>query len=160
MEKFNNGIPKLLLWKCLHTVMFITTGEAEKTLDNECHDKTTGYCLTLPGKTLYLTPLLSQKKFRSYGHKDGAVKAFYKLQQEGLGKTHLVGSSRANPVSISIAPQLYSHSVISVMQQYEFTKEPIPEEKEKRMELIRKLSKYNVSLTQYDSAMHLPEIKP
>jgi hypothetical protein len=61
-------------------------------------NKTAGYCLTLPGKTLFLTPLLSQKKFRSYGNKDGAVKAFFQLEEEGLGKTHIVGNSKANPV--------------------------------------------------------------
>lgn len=58
-----------------------------------------GYTITLPGKRLYLTPLLSQKKFRSYGNKDGAVKAFYQLEKEGLGKTSVIGNSRSNPVS-------------------------------------------------------------
>ena len=29
---------------------------------------TAGYCLSLPGKTLYLTPLLPMKKFCKRGH--------------------------------------------------------------------------------------------
>lgn len=44
------------------------------------------YCLVLPGKTLYLTPLLNIKKFRAHGNKDGAVTAFFQLQEENLGK--------------------------------------------------------------------------
>ena len=78
-------------------------------------NKIAGYTITLPGKTLYLTPLLSQKKFRAYGNKDGAVKAFFQLENEaffqleneaffqleneGLGKTAVIGNSRSNPVS-------------------------------------------------------------
>ena len=46
------------------------------------------------------------------------------------------------------------------MQQYEFTKVGIPEESEKKMDLGKKLRKYNVSLAQYDSALRLKEIKP
>jgi len=48
--------------------------------------ETAGYCLTLPGKTLYLTPLLAQKKLRKKRNKDGAVRVFYLLQEEGLRK--------------------------------------------------------------------------
>lgn len=44
------------------------------------------------------------------------------------------------------------------MQQYEFKKVEIPKESEKRVDLSKKLGKYNVSLTQYDSALRLPEI--
>lgn len=40
---------------------------------------TAGYCLSLPGKTLYLTPLLPMKKFCKRGHKNGAIRAFYRL---------------------------------------------------------------------------------
>lgn len=58
------------------------------------------YCLVLPGKTLYLTPLLNIKKFRAHGNKDGAVTAFFQLQEENLGKICVIGNSRANPVSI------------------------------------------------------------
>ncbi len=63
-------------------------------------DDTAGFCLTLPGKTLYLTPLLALKKFRKKGNKDGAVKAFFRLQQEGLGRVlELQGGKGTNSVS-------------------------------------------------------------
>ena len=65
-------------------------------------DKTVAHCLTLPGKTLHLTPLLNQKKFRGYGNKEAAVRVFYKLEEEGLGKTLIIGPSRVNPVSIIV----------------------------------------------------------
>lgn len=42
------------------------------------------------------------------------------------------------------------------MQQYEFKNVEIPKESEKRVDLSKKLGKY-VSLTQYDSALRLPE---
>ena len=58
-------------------------------------DATIGYCLTLPGKILYLTPLLAAKKFRS---REGAVRAFYRIE-EGLGKVSIVGgTSKLNQV--------------------------------------------------------------
>lgn len=62
---------------------------------DNCEDHmTASYCLTLPGKVLYLTPLLSAKKFRNRGNKDGAVRAFMKLEEEGLGKTYVIGGSK------------------------------------------------------------------
>ena len=64
-------------------------------------DKVAAHCLTLPGKTLYLTPLLAQKKFRGYGNKDSAVRAFFKLEEDGLGKTFVIGTSRVNPVRMN-----------------------------------------------------------
>ena len=36
----------------------------------------------------------------------------------------------------------------------------MPEESSKKIELGKKLNKYGVSLTQYDSALGLKEIKP
>ena len=64
-------------------------------------DARAGYCLTLPGKTLYLSPLLALKKFRNKGNKDGAVRSFYRLQDEGFGKVkEIVGSKGATAVSI------------------------------------------------------------
>ena len=65
-------------------------------------DDKTAHCLTLPGKTLHLTPLLNQKKFRGYGNKEAAVRSFFKLEEEGLGKTLIIGPSRVNPVSINV----------------------------------------------------------
>ena len=57
-------------------------------------DTTAAFCLTLPGETLYLTPLLNGKKFRNRGNKDGAVRAFLQLEEEGLGKTLIIGGSK------------------------------------------------------------------
>ena len=67
-------------------------------------DETAGFCLCLPGKTLYLTPLLALKKFRKKGNKDGAVRAFYQLQEEGLGKVlELTGTKGISSVSALIS---------------------------------------------------------
>ena len=57
-------------------------------------DAIAAYCLTLPGETLYLTPCLLQKKFRNRGNKDGAVRAFLQLEEEGMGKTLVVGGDQ------------------------------------------------------------------
>ena len=63
-------------------------------------DETAAFCLSLPGKTLYLTPLLALKKFRKRGNKDGAVRAFYRLHEEGLGKVlEVTGSKGTSSVS-------------------------------------------------------------
>lgn len=62
---------------------------------NDEDGNTAGYCLSLPGKTLYLTPLLAMK-FRKRGNKDGAIRAFYRLEEEGLGKVLEVAGSKGN----------------------------------------------------------------
>lgn len=62
-------------------------------------DATAAFCLTLPGKKLHLTPLLAAKKFRARGNKEGALRAFYQLEEEGLGKVLIVGGgSKATQV--------------------------------------------------------------
>ena len=72
-------------------------GEADE------QDTTAGYCLTLPGKKLYLTPLLAMKKFRKKGNKDGALKAFYQLEEEGLGKVlEVAGTKSTSSVSTTL----------------------------------------------------------
>ena len=62
--------------------------------------QTATYCLTLPGKELFLSPFLSNKKFREKGNKEGAIKAFDLLQQEGLGQvmetTSVRGTSKVD----------------------------------------------------------------
>ena len=55
---------------------------------------TVGFCLTLPGRKLYLTPLLALKKFRKRGNKEGAIAAFYQLEEDGLGKVLEMASSK------------------------------------------------------------------
>ncbi len=73
------------------------TGEAA--VEGLCDDDATAaYCLHLPGKILYLSPLLAQKKFRKRGNKDGAVRAFYQLDAEGLGKVLEVGCGKGTSV--------------------------------------------------------------
>ena len=69
------------------------TEEQEVTDEDGC---TAGYCLSLPGRTLYLTPLLAMKTFRKRGNKDGAIKAFYRLEEEGLGKVLEVAGSKGS----------------------------------------------------------------
>ena len=44
------------------------------------------YTLTLPGRILDLSTLLSNKKYRNRGNKDGALAAMKKLESDGLGK--------------------------------------------------------------------------
>ena len=59
------------------------------------------FCLTLPGQTLYLTPLLALKKFRKRGNKDGAIRAFYCLQEQGLDKVLEIGGNKGTS-SVSV----------------------------------------------------------
>ena len=47
----------------------------------------------LPGKMLYLSKLLAPKKFCNKGNKDGAVRAFYNLE-DGLGNVLEVGKGK------------------------------------------------------------------
>ena len=43
------------------------------------------HCLKLSGTVLNVSVLLDKKKFRSYGHKEGALKGFRLLQVDDLG---------------------------------------------------------------------------
>lgn len=43
------------------------------------------HCLKIPGKLLDVSILLDKKKFRAYENKDGALKGFRQLQEDGLG---------------------------------------------------------------------------
>lgn len=52
----------------------------------------------------------------------------------------------------------FSH--VLQMQQFELEKASIPTSKEERIEFARKLSKYNISLTQYEHILARAEIKP
>ena len=61
-------------------------------------ENTASYCLTLPGKVLYLTPLLNAKKFRKRGNKDGAIRAFYKLAENGLGEVVEYGGTKGTTI--------------------------------------------------------------
>ena len=49
----------------------------------------------LSGSVLYLTPLLNAKKFRKLNaKKDDVVRAFYQLEEEGLGKTLVIDGNK------------------------------------------------------------------
>jgi hypothetical protein len=72
-----------------------TQGQSEEQEDEITSDgATAAFTLTLPGKTLYLSKLLSLKKYRNRGNKDGAVRAFYRLEEGGFGRVFEVGGSK------------------------------------------------------------------
>ena len=72
-------------------------------ISTSADDAIAGFCLTLPGKTLYLTPLLTAKKFRGRGNKEGALRAFYQLEEEDFGRVLVVGgSSRVSQVTSTL----------------------------------------------------------
>ena len=82
-------------------------------ISTSADDATAGFCLTLPGKTLYLTPLLTAKKFRGRGNKEGALRAFYQLEEEHFGRVLVVGgSSRVSQVT-NYATLVHSHPLMS-----------------------------------------------
>lgn len=60
-------------------------------VEDSTDDVCAAQCLLLPGKTLHLSYLLVKKKFKKFGNKDGAVRAFYKLEVAGLGEVIEVG---------------------------------------------------------------------
>ena len=72
---------------------------------------TAAYCLSLPGKTVFLTHLLSLKKFWRSGNKDGALRAIYKLEEEGLGKLLEVAGSKGSQCVSSCTMQMKSTKV-------------------------------------------------
>ena len=57
-----------------------------------------GFCLMLPGRKLYIQPLLAMKKFRHRDNKRGAVRAIYLLEKEGLGKVIEIRNSKSSIV--------------------------------------------------------------
>ena len=137
-------------------------------------DATAAHCLKLPGKTLYLTPLLAQKKFRKWGNKEGAIRAFYQLEAEGLGTTLEVGGSKGTALVWSACHFVHMISIGALLQQwtigtqytsfyfqqYEFEKATIPEDMEEKTEFVKKLARYIVSLVQYARILQQKEIKP
>ena len=89
----------------LHSANCLHVGHDEvRASPVEAHaNNTAGYCLTLPGRKLYLTPLLGMKKFRKRGNKEGALTAFYHIEEDGLGKLlELQGSKGTSTVSYDL----------------------------------------------------------
>ena len=79
---------------CCTRVHLYTIGGPDDKVVQE--NPTAAYCLLLPGRKLYLSPLLAMKKFRNKGNKEGAIRAMHKLEDEGLGKVLIVSGSRGN----------------------------------------------------------------
>ena len=63
--------------------------------------ETAAHCLKLPGNLLSVSTLLDKKKFRTYGHKIGAVSGFRLLQDDGLGTLEPCGGRGQNKVKHS-----------------------------------------------------------
>ena len=70
----------------------------KSSLEESQVDAAAAYCLQLPGTKLSLTPLLNAKKFRSWGNKEGAVNAFRRLANEGLGDVEEIKGKRGTKV--------------------------------------------------------------
>lgn len=81
---------------CLSVIRYVCKFHFEDTNESfECGGSSAAaFCLKLPGKNLYLTPLLKAKKFRSYGYKTGAMSAFRELQNADLGKVEEFGAGK------------------------------------------------------------------
>ena len=112
-------------------------------------DATAAFTLLLPGKTLYLSKLLALKKFRNKGNKDGAVRAFFKLEEEELGKVLEVEGGKGVCFYGSNQFECKSYCCKTCIQQYEFAKVEVPDGLEDRKKLAKKLQKYNIALMQY-----------
>ena len=71
--------------------MDLTEDDVQGSDDDGC---TAAFCLSLPGRTLYLSSLLAMKKFRKRGNKDGTIRAFYRLEEDGLGNVLEIPGSK------------------------------------------------------------------
>ena len=56
------------------------------------------HCLKMPGNYLNLSVLLDKKKFRTYGHKSGALRGFKLLKENDLGSLECCGGRGVNKV--------------------------------------------------------------
>jgi len=59
----------------------LITGQPDDEGEMTDYNATAAFCLLLPGKTLYLSPLLYLKTFRKMGNKNGVVRAFISWRQ-------------------------------------------------------------------------------
>ena len=59
----------------------------------------------------------------------------------------------------SFVPQIITFHVSFILQQFEFTKTPLPTSKEDEIEFLKKLLKYSITLAQYESTVAQSEIK-
>lgn len=96
------------------------------------------YCLLLPGKQLHLSALLAAKKFRGRGNKVAALASFQELEEAGLGNLKVQESRRGTSAV------------------YTFTKNAVDDDLD---DLMTKLARYGVTISQYQRAMQMEEIK-
>lgn len=77
-------------------------------------DGVAAHTLKLPGKVLYLTPLLKAKKFRKFGSKKEALEAFKELEDAKLGTMEEVGAGKNSRLAsrISIIYFLVIHIIL------------------------------------------------
>lgn len=85
-------------------------------------DGAIAHVLRLPGKSLYLTPLLKAKKFRNFGYRQGAMSAFEELQKANLGTLEESGAGKGTRLAsiihilFSISFSCLTISAISICQ--------------------------------------------
>jgi hypothetical protein len=106
-----------------------------------------------------ITALLYAKKFRDHGYKTGALDAFWQLEEAELGKAEQERSGTGASVRLDWV-QYYKALVTYLLccQNTIFTKTPIPDSAEDKTELAKKLQPFQVSLSEYCSAMKLAPI--
>lgn len=66
-------------------------------------DGPAAYALRLPGRNLYLTPLLKLKKFRNFKLRVGAMSAFHELERAMLGTLEEVGAGKGTQSASTIS---------------------------------------------------------
>lgn len=62
-------------------------------------------CLTIPGKVLHLTALLTIRKFRKKGDKEGALAGFRALEKANLGMVEAINPRRGTSVVSTMLEQ-------------------------------------------------------
>jgi hypothetical protein len=62
------------------------------------HPDVNGFTLLLPGKAIDISAVCKAKKVKDKGNKPAAIEACRRLEKEGLGTLHELGSSRGTPM--------------------------------------------------------------
>ena len=99
-------IPMHITCVCTHELTISDTQETVQCTGSSA----AALCLKLPGKNLYLTPLLKAKKFRNVGYKTGAMSAFRELETAQLGTVEELGAGKGTRTVSCINCILYEHS--------------------------------------------------
>ena len=123
------------------------------------HPDVNGFTLLLPGKAIDISAVCKAKKFKDKGNKPAAIEACRRLEKEGLGTLHELGSSRGTPMVKHFTITSHRDIINNVnMQKYEFRKIPFPESKKEQADLAIKLAKFGVTLKSYTSSLDKKEI--